>query len=299
MGITLTIFTPTYNRAKTLSRCYESLLRQSSGDFIWLIIDDGSTDGTGELVKEWQSRKNGFEIRYYYKENGGIHTAFNVAYQRIDTELNLCLGSDDYLTNDAVESIISYWRKNGSQQYAGMIALNRYDSGKVIGRKLPERKSIHLQEYYRNGGKGDKKLIYRTEIVQSYPEYPVFEGERFLSVGYKFLLIDQHYPLLVMNQPICIVEYSKDGYTKNMSLLRVGNPRGFAFMKRTELGYEKGLIYRIKLTTQYIAYSQMAKDKHYIKSVPDKFMIICLLPAGAMMGVLIKFMAFYHKKRRT
>ena len=84
----LTIFTPAYNRAHTLPRTYESLYRQNCKDFIWLIVDDGSTDNTAELARDWQSRDNGFEIQYIYKENGGMHTAHNVAYANIHTELN-------------------------------------------------------------------------------------------------------------------------------------------------------------------------------------------------------------------
>ena len=98
----LTIFTPAYNRAHTLPRTYESLCRQSCKDFIWLIVDDGSTDNTAELVRDWQSRDCGFEIRYICKENGGMHTAHNMAYANIHTELNTCIDSDDMLADGAV-----------------------------------------------------------------------------------------------------------------------------------------------------------------------------------------------------
>ena len=109
---TLTIFTPAYNRAYTLHLCYESMLRQKNKDFEWLIVDDGSTDNTKELVEKWMKADNGFNIRYIYKENGGMHTAHNTAYENIDTELNMCIDSDDYLTDDAVEKILSFWGKN-------------------------------------------------------------------------------------------------------------------------------------------------------------------------------------------
>ena len=91
---TLTVFTPAYNRAHTLPRTYESLQKQSCKDFVWLIVDDGSKDQTAKLVKEWQQQEKTFEIRYIYKENGGMHTAHNVAYENIDTELNVCIDSD-------------------------------------------------------------------------------------------------------------------------------------------------------------------------------------------------------------
>ena len=102
----LTVFTPAYNRAHTLSRTYESLCQQECKDFIWLIVDDGSTDGTGELVKTWQRKNKDFEIRYVYKENGGMHTAHNTAYELMDTELNVCIDSDDCLEQGAVRKIL-------------------------------------------------------------------------------------------------------------------------------------------------------------------------------------------------
>lgn len=99
---TLTVFTPLYNRINTLKRTYESLKRQTSKDFVWLIIDDGSTDNPYEIIKEWIKINNGFEIRYVYKKNGGMHTAHNTAYENIDTELNVCVDSDDYMPDNAV-----------------------------------------------------------------------------------------------------------------------------------------------------------------------------------------------------
>ena len=83
---TLTVFTPSYNRAYTLHKCYESLLRQTSKDFTWLIIDDGSSDNTKELVDSWIN-ENKIEINYIYQENQGMHGAHNTAYKNIKTEL--------------------------------------------------------------------------------------------------------------------------------------------------------------------------------------------------------------------
>ena len=103
---TITVFTPAYNRAKTLPRTYSSLVKQDCKDFVWLIVDDGSTDETGELVKKWKQADNGFEIRYIYKENGGMHTAHNTAYENIDTELNVCIDSDDCLAEGAIKKIV-------------------------------------------------------------------------------------------------------------------------------------------------------------------------------------------------
>ena len=106
---TITVFTPAYNRAHTLPRTYESLRQQDCKDFVWLVVDDGSSDNTADLVKSWQTQDNGFEIRYLYKENGGMHTAHNAAYDVIDTELNICIDSDDCLADGAVRKIQDKW----------------------------------------------------------------------------------------------------------------------------------------------------------------------------------------------
>ena len=109
---TLTVFTPAYNRAHTLPRTYESLQKQSCKDFVWLIVDDGSKDQTAKLVKEWQQQEKTFEIRYIYKENGGMHTAHNVAYENIDTELNVCIDSDDCIDRKSTRLNSSHWNKS-------------------------------------------------------------------------------------------------------------------------------------------------------------------------------------------
>ena len=109
----LTVFTPTFNRRHTLPRTYESLLRQSCKDFIWLIVDDGSSDGTGGMVAEWINDGK-MDIKYIYQDNQGMHGAHNTAYRNIETELNVCIDSDDYMPEDAVEKIINCWKERGS-----------------------------------------------------------------------------------------------------------------------------------------------------------------------------------------
>lgn len=125
---TLTVFTPAYNRAYTLHKCYESLKRQTSTDFIWLIIDDGSTDNTKELVQQWIV-ENEISIRYHYQQNQGMHGAHNTAYELIDTEINVCIDSDDYLTDTAVETIVGFWNENKQSNIAGIAALDGLSDG--------------------------------------------------------------------------------------------------------------------------------------------------------------------------
>ena len=209
---TLTIFTPTFNRAYTLGKCYESLINQTLKDFTWLIIDDGSTDDTKELVKKWIN-ENKIEIKYHYQENQGMHGAHNTAYELIQTEINTCIDSDDYMPLDAVEKIVSFWKLNkGDKKLAGFLALDAYNNGQIIGTSLPEnlKKTTYFDLYHKHNAKGDKKLIYRTELTKKYP-YPIFKGEKYVSLAYKYAKLDDEFELAMMNEIVCIVEYMDDG----------------------------------------------------------------------------------------
>ena len=174
----LTIFTPTFNRAYVLGKCYDSLKNQTVKDFVWLIIDDGSSDNTKELVESW-IKEGLIEIRYKYQKNQGMHGAHNTAYELIDTELNTCIDSDDYMPIDGVEKILKFWDKYGSEKIAGIAALDAYESGQVIGDKFPEdlKTSALFDIHYKHKLKGDKKLIYRSELTKKYP-YPIFDDEK-------------------------------------------------------------------------------------------------------------------------
>ena len=287
--IKITVFTPAFNRAHTLGRCYESMRKQKCKAFKWLIIDDGSTDDTKQLVESWKNRENGFEIIYYYKENGGMHTAHNMAYELIDTELNVCIDSDDCLSENAIEIMLNFWNEYGSSKYAGFVGLDADLEGYIIGKKFPENlKETTLSGYYRKGGQGDKKLVYRTEVMRQYPEYPVFEGEKYVSLGYKYLLCDQDYKLLVLNQVLCNVEYQLDGSSHNMLRQYYNNPRGFAFIRKVDMKYNKTWKENFKTCIHYVSSSLISKNRNFIKESPKKRMTILAIPAGILLTIYIK-----------
>lgn len=286
---TLTVFTPTYNRAYVLKQCYDSLCRQTCKDFVWLIIDDGSSDNTKEIVEKWMANDNGFEIRYVYKKNGGMHTGHNKAYELIDTELNVCIDSDDFMPDDAVELIVNFWEENKDSSYSGIIALDVYKNGQVIGKELPNKKSTTLSGYYQNGGQGDKKLIYRTEIINKYPPYPEFEGEKFVPLDYKYLLADQDYELLIMNKPVCVVEYMEDGSSKNMLRQYYKNPRGFAFMRKVSMKYGTGFLKNFKTCIHYVSSSFISKNRKFVKESPRKGMTVLATPFGFALYLLVLY----------
>lgn len=285
----ITVFTPAYNRAHTLSRTYESLLKQNCKSFKWLIVDDGSSDNTRELVSEWQGRENGFDIQYIYKENGGMHTAHNVAYENIDTELNVCIDSDDMLSENAIEKILEKWEQAKDKGYAGIIGLDADFSGRVIGKGFPDNLlETTLVEYYANGGNGDKKLVYRTDVIKKYPPYPVFEGEKYVALGYKYRLIDQEYKLAVLNEVLCNVEYQEDGSSNSMMKQYINNPKGFAFWRKVCMQYPESEKRVFKDCVHYVSSSILSKNVHFIGESPRKIKTILAIPGGIALTIIIK-----------
>lgn len=296
----LTIFTPSYNRAHTLSRTYESLCRQSCKDFVWLVIDDGSTDNTKELVESWQKKNDGFEIIYKYKENGGMHTAHNAAYRLIDTELNVCIDSDDCLAYGAVDKILNLWAKYGDEKYAGIIGLDADMNGDIIGDCMPENlKEVTLSELKnRYHCRGDKKLVYRTAIIKCVSEYPEFPGEKLVPLGYKYLLVDQKYPLLLLNDILCNVEYQIDGSSNTIIKQYLQSPRGFAEARKIEMIYSRSFKRQIMSSIHYVSSNIILKNYRFLNESPKKIMTFCAIPFGILLYIYI-IMLVKLKNRRN
>lgn len=285
----LTIFTPSYNRAHTLPRTYASLRRQDCKEFVWLIVDDGSTDGTAELVRRWQAEETEFPIRYIYKENGGMHTAHNTAYENIRTELNTCIDSDDMLAPDAVKKILAKWEEVKNRGYAGIIGLDADFDNNIIGRGFPDGlEETTVIGYYAAGGAGDKKLVYRTDIINSYPAYPVFAGEKYVALSYKYRLIDQQYKMAVLDVILCQVEYQLDGSSNTMWRQYRNNPQGFAFWRKVCMQYPANRKRLFIDCVHYVAESLLGNNWHFVSQSPKKTMTILAVPFGLLLSIYIR-----------
>lgn len=291
----ITIFTPSYNRAHLLIRTYESLKKQTDLNFIWLIVDDGSSDGTKELVEEWIKKENSFEIRYVYKENGGMHTAHNKAYEIIDTELNVCIDSDDCMPPSAIEHITKFWINNKSESVAGIVALDSDLEGNIIGTMLPSdiKEATTDELYERYGVCGDKKFIYRTDIINSVEPYPEFLGEKLVPLGYKYSLVADKYSMLLMNDVVCEVDYQSDGSSNTIYKQYLQSPRGFAVGKIVRMTRTNSVLKRWKYIVHYIAECRIAKDAEWLNNSPLKVQTILLYPLGIMLEKWI----YYQNKR--
>jgi len=282
------VFTPTYNRAYCLENCYQSLVSQTSQDFVWLIIDDGSTDETKKLVEYWM-KENKIRIRYHFQENLGMHGAHNAAYELIVTELNVCLDSDDTFHEKAVERIVDYWERYGSNKVSGIVALNEDLQGSVIGTKLPEDiKQAKLYDlYYKYGVAGDKKIVYRTELTKKYP-YPIFEGEKYVGLAYKYYKLDEEYELLTLNQILCIVDYLPDGSSNNMIHQYKRNPKGFAFYRRELMMLPFASVrFKFRQAIHLVSSNLIDRNKNSFNETPNKLLTYMALPFGALLFIYV------------
>lgn len=287
----LTVFTPTYNRAHTLGRTYHSLQAQTSSDFLWLIIDDGSTDDTKRLVDQWKSEDNKFEIRYCYKENGGLHTGYNKAIELCDTELMVCIDSDDYMPKNAVQLIEETWETRDNQEVGGIIGLDYFESGKPVGNMLPDVNVLDLVEvcFGRIDVHGDKKQVMRTDLMKMVAPMPSFEGEKNFNPYYLILKMAQGYKFLVLNQCLCVVDYQNDGMTANQYKQYLNSPNSFAETRRLMLSLKNGPAkFYLKQTIHYCSSSQLAHNRNYIKESPKPLLTVLCTPAGWLLTAYIR-----------
>ena len=291
--VDLTVFTPAYNRADLLPRLYESLKKQTSKNFKWLIIDDGSTDNTAELVQEWKNKTSDFEINYVYKKNGGLHTAYNEAIARLDTELAVCIDSDDYMPDDAVQLITDFWQNNGSDEFGGITGLDMRENGDIIGGLLPDRKTINLigllTEKY-NIPNADRKHVVRSDLYKSVAPMTVYENEKNFNPHYMHLQISKKYDFLVLNKPLCVVEYQDGGMTNNMIRQYYTSPNSFAQIRRLYLSFENTpFMFKFRNSVHYVSSCILSKQKNIIKNTPAKLYAVIALIPGFLLSRYIKF----------
>lgn len=224
----ITILTPTYNRASLLPRLFDSLLRQTNKDFEWIVVDDGSTDDTREVVANLKEKCGGaFPMGYVYKANGGKHMAINIGAERARGELLFIADSDDLLTDDALETVANSWHDiSDDKSFAGIAGLDiAMDTREVIGSGLPQGhidcNAIDIR--YRHHVTGDMKEVFRTEVLREFP-FPEFAGERFCPEQLVWFRMARRYRLRYINKPIYIADYQPDGITAGITRARMRNP---------------------------------------------------------------------------
>lgn len=246
----VTVFTPTYNRAYTLSTLYRSLCSQSSNDFEWLIVDDGSTDSTKDLVSSFLKEKI-LDIQYVYQDNGGKQRAINRGVCLAHGELFFIVDSDDYLTQDAVLSIITLFGKMSDVQSFAGFCFRRIDvkTGRILGSPFPDFKfdATSLELAYTLSFNMDKAEVFFTSVLRRFP-FPEIEGEKFVPEALVwFRIANQGLKLRCINQGIYCCEYLPDGYTKNFLINLKQNRKGFCLFYKELCKYKEPSFFPYKI----------------------------------------------------
>ena len=287
----ITVFTPTYNRSELLKRVYESLKKQTISDFEWIVVDDGSTDNTKDLVNSWINKKE-IPIIYSYQNNSGKHVAFNSAVLKANGNLFVCVDSDDFLPENAIELIYEYWQRYKNEKTAGLIGLKSLVTGEVIGDKMP--KGLEYSGMYdlfcRHNCKGEKTLVFSLEILKENP-YPVIEGEHFMGETVLYDRLDKKYCMVVVNKILTICEYQPGGLTNNIFINMLANPTGYKIYHKQRIDIVNSIRERINHIIRYNAFKILSKDKKYNYEGKYKTVVNLMMPIGMLL-------TFYYKLKK-
>lgn len=280
----LSIITPSYNRASHLTTCWKSLKSQTNFSFEWIIVDDGSTDNTKEVVSDIVCAESDFKIYYIYKKNGGKHTAINASHSYLNGKYSLILDSDDYLLPNAVEIVLHAWNDFQGRNDIGMLIFLRGDAS---GNPRAYGAKVGVPEDFRklkkiNITSSDCCEVFKTELLKKFP-YSEFDGEYFLSESELWNRIaEDNFKSVYINKVIYICEYLPGGLTDAGRKMRIRNPLGGMCTSIYFMNKSYSFFIRFKKTLLYICYAFFAgmspveilkKDKRYFM-----FKLFCMIP---------------------
>lgn len=267
----ITILTPTYNRKEKLGRLYESLKRQTCKEFVWMIIDDGSSDNTKDYIEKLKKTNVDLSIEYYYKSNGGKHTALNYGIERTNTELVFIVDSDDYLVDNAIEIVKREWfLHEKSDDVCGICFLKGYDKESCVGERFNDlTDQSYIAMRLKKGIKGDKSEIFKTSLLKQ-KKFPEIEGEKFIGEDYVWCDLGKNYNMIWRNDIIYICEYLSDGLSQAGRSMRIKCPCGGMLNSGMMLTQEFPMKFRIKKGILYNCYyffaNKQGRKKYGIKS---------------------------------
>jgi glycosyltransferase involved in cell wall biosynthesis len=285
MEFLLTILTPAYNRRQELRRLYDSLCAQTVQNFIWLVVDDGSTDDTETLIGSIQEESL-FPVRYIYQKNGGKHTALNTGIREITTELTMIVDSDDALTPDAAKTIGRYYAKyRGRNDLCGYSFLRKYPDGRLNGNPFPkdEAEGSYIDLRINSGDLySDKAEVFYTRCLCEFP-FPVYGNEKFLGEDIVWMRMARKYRMIHINRAIYVGEYQEDGLTKNRRSHNISSPIGCMYRAEEYLHKDVKLSLRVRFAVQYIVYGQFAgySVSSLVKNSPEPALtLLCSVPGS-------------------
>lgn len=288
----LTVFTPTYNRRELLGRVYDSLLRQTCRNFCWLIVDDGSTDETDKQVKQWIADSE-IEIQYVYQKNGGKMRAHNAGVKCANTELFVCVDSDDFLVTDAVEQIEKVWndviQNDSYEKRAAGIAAHKGKSQTELlsGSDFPNVEYSTLQGLYLGGFYGETTLIFRTDILKK-NLFPEIDGEKYVPEDYIYDKIDENYVLRIWPHILTVCELIQSGYTDNVQKLRDQNPQAWYLYYEQRARITPMSVLKVKYVSHYLCFAHCLRKKVFSESTIHPAVILLGVPGALILQLFGK-----------
>lgn len=285
----ITVLTATYNRANLLPDLYASLCRQTYQDFDWIIIDDGSSDGTQSIVKKWLAEEHTFTISYHYILNGGKNKAINYGVKLIQTPFTMIVDSDDYLTDDAIEFLSEKVKEIITHKnLAGISGLKGHDENTplksiktnntpyIIANNL-ERKQYGLER--------DACEVYKTSILLQHP-FKVWKNEKFVPEEIVWNQIAlEGYKLRWYNKVTYIARYQENGLTKDSFNLIKRNPMGYAMMYKQRILLSPNIKDKFYNTCQMIAYSILGNNFYSTFCANLNITTILATPIGYLLSI--------------
>jgi glycosyltransferase involved in cell wall biosynthesis len=266
-----TVFTASYNRSNTLPRVYESLCAQTFRDFEWLIVDDGSTDGTRCLVESWQHGAK-FPIHYVYQENQGKPAAFNRGVREAHGEFFLSIDSDDACVPEALERFKLNWENiplGRRERFCGVTGLCKYENGRISGRRFPkdifDSDSIEASFKYKLGG--DKWGFLRTDVLKQFP-FASGPGSRFVSESTVWFAIARKFKTRFINEPLSII-YPDAAGPEHLSAASASTIAGRAVFHQFVLNELIGWVFRAPRSVLQSAIN-FSRYSFYLKKGPSE-----------------------------
>lgn len=284
----VTIFTPTYNRKSYLKRLKKSIDHQTSKNFEWIIVDDGSTDETEALVNSWETD---YKITYIKQRNQGKHIAYNNGANHASTEWFVCVDSDDLITPDAIEFI----EKNISKlakKYSGIVCPQKSsDNSYEKNWEKIDNQTIDIVDLRDVYGIKESGIVLRVSYLKKYP-FPKFNDEHFLPEGWLYQKLIKEGPFLAINHPFYISAYLQNGLTKNIWRLWQNNPIGILNVLKEKYQIVgkyhlyRRLLCRVKITIN-ISSLCMAVNLNFLNEAPSK-----------VLATFLYFPSLYFYKKR-
>jgi glycosyltransferase involved in cell wall biosynthesis len=286
----VTVLTPTFNRAHTLARLYESLLAQSFRDFEWVIVDDGSDDGTSALVESWTTEGD-IDVQYRSQQNSGKHVAVNRGVDLARGEFTTIIDSDDYFLPNALGALVDHWNRIPSAErakFSGVVGLCAYDDGRIIGDRFPrdplDCDSVELTYVY--GVTGDKHSMLRTEALRQFP-FPFEEIRGYVTEALVWNRMAFEFRERHVNEVVKVVEYRPGGISGQALelLIRTAPATRQFFLEEARLPHRLKRARRLRSHANYSRFSLHAGIgiREQAREAPSRGAWLALFPLALLL----------------